>query len=578
MPHLDENDVLQYVAGLLDAPRAEQVEAHVADCDECRFLLAEAGAEQADEAPSLQATQLDLDEQRTDVARLPSRAAPRPGEHDPRIGQVLNDTYVIESLIGRGGMGAVYSARHRLLPKRYAIKLLGGATAAGSSANEAVERMRREAEVTSRLHHPGIVEVLDFNYALDGTPFIVMELLEGEPLSRRMRRGLLPPHEVASVAQQVADALGASHRAGIVHRDLKPTNIFLARGEDGTVSAKVMDFGISKVLGAQSGLTGDVSVLGSPRYMAPEQARGRSAEVDQRADIFAMGVIVFEMLAGAPPFVGDSVPDTLFKIVYEQPVTTARWQQVPAPIRWVVLRALDKDREKRPATMEALADSLRQAFDKSEPSFGDDEGLPPHEATALVDTPVPAALAPASVGARARRRLLAAAGGLTAAALGALVLVVALGSGGEGKAPAVDNDVGIKVAVVDSAVAPDVGGRVALAGTGTGTAAEPKAKRAAEPQAKRGTGVAVVRRHKRVRRRRYGSLTVQSKARVDGRYMWATVYLDGRRVGQTALTLEKVRAGRHRITVRRAGYRAKTRVVWVRDGQRTRVRFALRKR
>jgi serine/threonine-protein kinase len=235
------------------------------------------------------------------------------------VGTVIADTYTIEALIGRGGMGSVVLANHKRLPgKQVAIKLLH----ADLQDAEVILRFKREAEIASRLGHPNIVTVHDFNQLPDGTPYLVLEFLRGESLAAKLRNGPLPLESVFSIARQVGSALAAAHREGIVHRDLKPQNIFLIPTEvDGKIVeiAKVLDFGISKMRGSTTVKTQEFTLLGTPQYMAPEQAKGDHANVDQRTDVFALGAIVYEMLAGHPAFSGETIPEVCFKVVYEQP-------------------------------------------------------------------------------------------------------------------------------------------------------------------------------------------------------------------------------------------------------------------
>jgi serine/threonine protein kinase len=236
------------------------------------------------------------------------------------VGSVIADTYTLEALIGRGGMGAVFLASHKRLPgKKVAIKMLH----AEHSGDEVLARFKREAEIASRLGHPNIVQVHDFNVLPDGTPYLVLELLEGETLAQRLRQGPIPLEQTLTIVRQIGSALAAAHREGIVHRDLKPQNIFLVPTEvQGRVVeiAKVLDFGISKIRGSQTVKTQDSALLGTPQYMAPEQALGQHANVDERTDVFALGAIVYEMLSGQPAFVGASIPEVVFKVVYEQPI------------------------------------------------------------------------------------------------------------------------------------------------------------------------------------------------------------------------------------------------------------------
>src|SRR3954470_7718351 len=198
-------------------------------------------------------------------------------------GTLLRDTYLIERLLGTGGMGEVYEATHRRLSGRYAIKVLLRELA---SQPDAFARFRREAELTSSLRPPNIVQVIDFNLMDDGAPYLVMEYLDGVDLATRMEKGPLPLSSVLPLIKQIASGLGAAHARGIVHRDLKPQNIFLVRieGEDHEEVAKVLDFGISKMKSAAKSVTQDSAVLGTPQYMSPEQALGKIDEIDHATD------------------------------------------------------------------------------------------------------------------------------------------------------------------------------------------------------------------------------------------------------------------------------------------------------
>ncbi|MGE6762260.1 protein kinase domain-containing protein [Corallococcus interemptor] len=236
-------------------------------------------------------------------------------------GRVLRSTYEIGTVLGKGGMGAVFLARHLRLPgKQVAIKVLHGAE---ELSEEVAVRFRREAEIASRLGHPNIVEVLDFDTLEDGTPFMVMEYLRGEGLSRRLRKQKqLPLEDVISISRQMGAALQAAHRAGVVHRDLKPGNVFLVPTEAGGVvgeRVKLLDFGISKLVDARTVMTLDSVLMGTPQYMAPEQAMGHNSHVDARTDLFAFGCIVYEMLAGRPPYSGDNVAELIYQIVHLEP-------------------------------------------------------------------------------------------------------------------------------------------------------------------------------------------------------------------------------------------------------------------
>jgi serine/threonine-protein kinase len=264
-------------------------------------------------------------------------------------GSVVADTYRVTRLLGRGGMGAVWEADHLRLPgKRVAIKVLNTDAAADQ---EALARFRREAEIATRLGHPNIIEVHDFNLLPGGQPYLVLELLVGESLDARMRRGPMAIDQVVRIAGQIAGALAAAHRAGVIHRDLKPQNVYLVPREDelGGELVKVLDFGISKIRGSQTVKTNDSTILGTPQYMAPEQATGNHAAVDPRTDVFALGAIVYEMLAGRPAFTGENIPEVVYKVVYEAPPPLAPLAPSGVAPRMIhaVERALAKKQDER---------------------------------------------------------------------------------------------------------------------------------------------------------------------------------------------------------------------------------------
>ena len=281
---------------------------------------------------------------------------------EPGPGVVLRETYRLEKMLGEGGMGTVYEASHLRLRRRFAVKVLSPRLA---RQQDQLERFRREAEITSELGHPNIVEVTDFNLTVDGNAFIVMELLRGENLSQRLdREGRLGLARTMKFLQQAASALHAVHGAGIVHRDLKPSNLFLARRDDGTELLKLLDFGISKVTGAST-LTGD-DLLGTPYYMSPEQAEGRQYLVDLRTDVFSMGAILYRMLSGHRPFEADNVPALLFRIVHE-PTTPLHLHEarIPRNISEVVETALSKNPDDRYSSMMALSRAFTAAVENA---------------------------------------------------------------------------------------------------------------------------------------------------------------------------------------------------------------------
>ncbi|HEX4404254.1 MAG TPA: protein kinase, partial [Polyangia bacterium] len=257
------------------------------------------------------------------------------------LGTTLGGAYQLTREIGRGGMGAVYEGVHLRLNRRVAVKLMARELATNT---EALARFRREAEVTSQLGHPHIVQVFDFGEAPTGEPYLVMEFLEGEDLEGRLRRaGRMPAGAAAHIIKQIASALAATHGKGIVHRDLKPANVFVLAVEGETDFVKVVDFGISKVKAATTRLTAAAAVMGTPNYMSPEQAAGRVDEIDGATDQWALACIAYELLAGRPPFVGDNIASLLYQVVHEAPSPLAAHALgLPAGVDAVLMRALAK--------------------------------------------------------------------------------------------------------------------------------------------------------------------------------------------------------------------------------------------
>ena len=272
------------------------------------------------------------------------------------VGSVIDDTYTIEALIGRGGMGAVFLASHkRLAGKKVAIKMLH----AELGGDEILARFKREADIASTLDHPNIVKVENYNVLPDGTPYIAYEFLQGESLAQRLAAGPLPHDQIVSIIRGVGSALAAAHRAGIVHRDLKPQNIFLVQSEvagNAVEMAKVLDFGISKLRGSQTVKTQDSTLLGTPQYMAPEQATGQHTSIDERTDIFALGAIVYEMVTGRPAFSGASIPEVVFKVVYEQPAPLG--VDVPANVAAAIAKAMTKTADDRYPNVATFVEAL----------------------------------------------------------------------------------------------------------------------------------------------------------------------------------------------------------------------------
>jgi serine/threonine-protein kinase len=269
------------------------------------------------------------------------------------VGRTLDGRYRVEKVLGEGGMGVVYLVTHVALGKRMALKVLHGE---GARDETTVARFVQEAQASSAIGHPNIVDVIDFGRLADGAAYFVMELLEGESLTDRIKRGAIPLEQTIAIAEQIASALAAAHARGIVHRDLKPDNVQLVR-RSAEEAVKVLDFGIAKVGGASSKLTKTGMIFGTPHYMSPEQAAGQS--VDARTDVYALGVILFEMATGTVPFDGDTFMGILSKHMFEPPPRPTNVLASTHPLEPVILRALAKKPEDRYASMDALLADLR---------------------------------------------------------------------------------------------------------------------------------------------------------------------------------------------------------------------------
>jgi serine/threonine protein kinase len=275
-----------------------------------------------------------------------------------QVGTVLEGAYRLLRLLGEGGMGAVYEAVHLRLDKKVAVKVMARELAA---SDEALARFRREVQVTSKLAHPHIVQVSDFGTAPAGEPFLVMEYLEGEDLSDRLDRvGRLPLAITIAIANQIGSALAATHAKGIVHRDLKPENLFLLRVEGVTDFVKVVDFGISKVKASSEKLTRASVMMGTPAYMAPEQATGRVDDIDHRTDQWALACIIWEMLSGDVPFAGKDTPTLLYNITHGEP-PALKGIDLPPDLEAVLRRALSKRQGDRFPTIAAFSRALSAA-------------------------------------------------------------------------------------------------------------------------------------------------------------------------------------------------------------------------
>jgi len=349
-------------------------------------VLDEAGADGASVAEVIN---LKLGSAPTVPDRLPDRRAgpgaataaqPQESEQqfDSLIGTVLAGRYEVVRRIGEGGMGAVYEAKHALIGKRVAVKVLLEKFHAQS---DFVARLLQEARLASSIGHQNIVDVTDFGTTDDGRSFVVMEFLDGESLADLERREApLPIERSLRIARQAASALGAAHAKGIFHRDVKPENLYLVRRGDADF-VKVVDFGISKAVkpGGDDGaeayrLTHTGLLLGTPLYMSPEQARG-DEDLDHRADIWALGVLLYECLTGEVPFRANNYLQIISQVLTHEPLSPSRLRPelgIPEAVDAVVMRAMEKDRARRYQTMAELEHDLERLL------AGDQNvGLPP---------------------------------------------------------------------------------------------------------------------------------------------------------------------------------------------------------
>jgi serine/threonine-protein kinase len=267
--------------------------------------------------------------------------------------------YRVEAVLGRGGMGVVYRAWHLRLNRAVALKML---LAGPCALPVELERFLREAQAVAGLRHPNIVQVYDVG-DVEGRPYFTMELIEGANLAEQIQGAPQPARQAAALVATLAEAIRAAHQSGIVHRDLKPSNILLTR--DGT--PKVTDFGLARRLEGDGGLTLSGLPLGTPSYMAPEQARGKKGAIGPATDVYALGAILYELLTGRPPFRAETATATLQQVVADEPVPPARLNpQAPRDLATICLKCLHKEPPKRYASAAALAEDLRR-FLRGEP-------------------------------------------------------------------------------------------------------------------------------------------------------------------------------------------------------------------
>ena len=312
------------------------------------------------------------------------------------IGQLLDDRYRIESLLGAGGMGTVYRAVHVHLDSAFAVKVLHPDMITNEAA---IERFRREAKAARRIQHRNAIAVTDFGVTADKLVYLVMEFVEGRLLRELIQEGPFEYHRAADILTQTAAAVEAAHNSGVVHRDLKPDNILIQKTGDKEL-VKVLDFGIAKLLEAnqmsspQRVLTKAGMIIGTPQYMSPEQCQGK--ELERASDLYSLGIIAYELLSGETPFVCDAQMQYISKHLYEAPpLLRSKAPRVPLSLERVIMRTLEKDPSHRHETAQEFARELRDAVVEADEQLRADEQEPTKDqhqravpAPTLVEVPV----------------------------------------------------------------------------------------------------------------------------------------------------------------------------------------------
>ncbi len=358
---------------------ADELEAFFADHDQMKALAEPIApgvqiraADSGDEAPTLPPRKPAPGEVPGEARTLPGAeiAAPPPGTKVRYFGD-----YELLEEIARGGMGVVYKARQMSLNRIVALKMI---LAGQLASEEDVKRFHTEAEAAANLDHPGIVPIYEVG-CHEGQHYFSMGYVEGQSLSAKLAGGPLPPREAAELVKKVADAVAYAHEQGVIHRDLKPANVLLARSdrihavelkgpdESGHYQPRITDFGLAKRVEGGSDLTDTGQVLGTPSYMPPEQASGKLDQIKETADVYALGAILYTLLAGRPPFQADNPLDTLMQVLEQEPVSPRQLNpKVPRDVETICLKCLEKESHRRYTSAQQLSDEL-QRFLNGEP-------------------------------------------------------------------------------------------------------------------------------------------------------------------------------------------------------------------
>lgn len=364
----DRRVLEQFQKKRLSAAEMELVAGHLAQCGKCPSILRELTDGDTVRAVD-RATDVLPDVPRTDFGNDATldHSTMHAGEREspPRSATPDVAGYVILGVLGRGGMGVVYQARQLRLNRLVALKMMSEA----GGDQEMLDRFQAEAEAVARLQHPHIVHIYDVGEHA-GRPFLSLEYVEGGNLSQKIRQEPQTPRWAGRLVETLARAVHFAHEHGIIHRDLKPANVLMTA--DG--QPKITDFGLAKHVHAQTGNTQTGTVLGTPAYMAPEQARGLTRKIGPTTDVYALGAILYEMLTGRPPFRGESALDVLDRVCSEEPVAPRQLQsRIHRDLETICLKALSKEPEKRYPTALALADDLHR-FDAGESILARREG------------------------------------------------------------------------------------------------------------------------------------------------------------------------------------------------------------